>query len=335
MSSSKLFKSVLCVAFLVLLILAVTACSQKTETPAPEDPTAAALPTIKVGTLQTDDLLPLWVAQAEGFLTDVGLDVEIITFQAPQEQLAAVTAGEIDAIMTDMAVPALLAASGTSIRAATVMQGMPAGIVTTPDSGLNSLKDLAGVPVALSTATIIEYLVDTALPAAGIPAEQVKAEEIDKLPVRLEMLMAGQVKAAGLPWTLVAMAQQQGANVLFDREAAKDYPATVLCFTQKFLDGTPAVGNATTPEAAAEAIKTLLPAWDRAVEKINAGPDTYRSLLVEKANLPEPLRETYPIPTYPKTHLPEQAQWDAVLAWMDAKGYLQTPITYNDLIIQP
>jgi len=318
--------------------MALLGCGQGSEAPAPsgnDGASDAALPAIKVGTLQTDDLLPLWAASEEGRLSDAGLDVEIIVFQSGQEQIAAMTAGEIDALMTDMVVSALLSESNAPVRAVTVMGGAPAGIVVGPEANISDLKDLANVPVGVATPTAIEYVVDAALADAGVPDDEVKFEVVPKLPVRLEMLMAGNIDAAALPWTLAALAEKQGASIILDRDQARAYGATVLCFSQSFLDGKPASGDTSTPELAATAVQTVLTEWDRSVEAINADPDGYRELLVETANLPEPLRESFPIPTYPNTQLPDEGQWTAVLDWMKDKGYLTIDLSYDQMVFTP
>ncbi|MCL2526258.1 MAG: ABC transporter substrate-binding protein, partial [Coriobacteriia bacterium] len=219
-SHLKSVLKVACGLVLVFALLGLAACNNDTAQPAADenligtDTTQEIIyPAIRVGTLSTDDLLPLWVAQAEGLLEDAGLDVEIITFQSPPEQLAAITAGEVDALMTDMVVATLLHESGTPVRAVTKMAGAPAGIVAGPDSGIESLADLANVPVGASTPTVIEYIIDKALLGAGVPEDQIAYEVIPALSTRFQMLMEGNIKAAGLPWTLQSLAAQQGATV--------------------------------------------------------------------------------------------------------------------------
>jgi len=288
------------------------------------DSSSIALLPVKVGTLATDDLLPLWVAQQEGFLTQAGLDVEIITFQSPMESRAAMTAGEIDGLMTDMVVAAQLTAS-EGARAVTVMQTAPAGILASPKSNITSLEGLAQVPIGISSPTVMEFIADKALSDAGVADEAIAFEIIEKLPVRLEMLMSNQVQAAVLPWTLFQLAQQQGAVPLLDEAKAAEYTSTVLVFRDGFL----------TQAGAGETIAALLGAWGRGVESINANPDSFRTLLVEKANLPEPLKETYRIRTYPQTGTPPKAQFEAVVDWMVKKGYLDRALAFEDLVYQP
>ena len=319
------------VALTVALILMTTilfGCGQsaKTDTPAPAD-TSSKAPTpsvIKVGTLMTDDILPLWVALDKGLMKSAGLDVEVTTFQSAQEQVAAMTAGQIDAMMTDMVVPVQLNATGTPVKAVTVCQTAPAGIVAGKNSGITQLSQLAGVGTGCASPTAMEYIYDTALKNAGIPADQIKTTEIKKLPVRLQMLSAGQLKAAVLPWTLFTMAQQQGGVALLDQDQAASLTSTVLVFSQKFLD---------TKDADAT-LKTFFAQYNNAVDAINANPDSFRALLIKQAKLPDAIANTYQVRQYPKVSVPDSEQFESVVSWMLDKGYIKNEQSSDDLIYQ-
>jgi len=300
------------IVVVMLLGVIVTACA-----PAPK-PTL----TLRVGTLQTDDLLPLWVAEANGMLKDAGLDVTITTFLSAQEQTAAVTAGQIDAIMTDMVVGAQLTAAGVPMRFVTRMQSAPAGVVASANSGIKEPADLAGVATGCASPTILEYIYDKALSDAGVPADQIKTTEIKKLPVRLQMLLSGQIEAAVLPWTLYQLALAQGAVPVLGPDQVGDYTSTVLAFRQAFLD----------QAGAADFVAKLLGVWDKAVDVINADPAAQRGLLASKAGLPSPLDTTYQVRQYPKSGPPPVSQVDDMLGWMSAKGYLNSTLTSDDLM---
>jgi NitT/TauT family transport system substrate-binding protein len=56
-------------------------------------------------------------------------------------------------------------------------------------------------------------------------------------------------------------------------------------------------------------------------------------MLVEQARLPEPIKDTYRVNTYPLHQAPAQAEVDAVLAWMDSKGLLTETVTYENLVL--
>lgn len=81
-----------------------------------------------------------------------------------------------------------------------------------------------------------------------------------------------------------------------------------------------------------EALKRVLSVWDEGVSLVNAAPETWRGVLVEKARLPKPLETTYRVNLYPKSQPPARGDVDAVLAWMRTKGLLRAALTYDDLV---
>ena len=311
------------VAGLAFAAVALTACSGDNPDNTPTTETPDLLP-VRVGTLMTDDLLPLWVAENEGLLEQAGLNVTVTVFQSAQEEIAAISAGEIDAMMTDMVVPVNLTNGGVPVRAVTAIQGAPAGIVAGAGSGITSLAGLAGVKAGNSSGTILEYIYSRALTDAGVAPDQIVTEEIKALPVRAEMLATGQIKAAVLPWTLFGAALGAGGTPLLPRDAAEPYSQTVLVFSEKYLGQT----------GAKETVDAVLVAWDAAVEVINAEPNAQRDLLAEKTGLGEKLAK-YEIRTYPTSALPDQAMWDDVVSWMVDRGYLEAAIAYDKLVYQP
>ena len=113
---------------LALLPLGCAASEEPAEEPAAEEPATDPLADVEpepivIGTLPTEDALPLWAAEAEGLFTEAGLDVEIVVFPAAQERDTAFTSGAIDAFMGDIIASANLEAAGSGVALATVMLG--------------------------------------------------------------------------------------------------------------------------------------------------------------------------------------------------------------------
>jgi NitT/TauT family transport system substrate-binding protein len=287
-----------------------------TSTPAP----------IRIGVLPTEDSLPLWVAEQKGLFTKAGLNVTLTMFQSAQERDAALTAGAIDGFMGDPIAAALLRNGGVPVKITTIMLGATAqqgrfGIALKPGSKITSLKQLANVPIGTSTATIQEYVLDELMLAAGVPASQIKTNEVPKVPVRFQLLMSGKLEAAALPEPFLSLAEKTGAKVIADDTTGPNISQTVLVFSQKYLDSA----------AGSSAVTSLLKVWDQSVAIVNLDPNSFRSLLVDKARLPAPLATSYQVNTYPTAQLPTPAEIDAVLTWMKSHSLLKAPITYSDL----
>lgn len=290
------------------------------------DAPAAEPIAMRIGTLTTEDILPLWVAEKNGSFAAVGLpDVELVTFQSAQESNAALAAGEIDAIMGDVMNAAALTAGGTDMNLAFVTLGADAsqgrfGVVAKPGLAVEDIAALAEVPVGIGSNTILEYMYDKTMEANGVSVDTLEKEEIKKIPVRFEMVMSGQVDAAALPNSFIELALKQGATLVIDDTLGENLTQSVFMVREAFLD------EAGGPETLA----LVEDAWDLGVDAIAADPEAYRELLMEKARLPEPVAAGYPIATYPKAVRPSASMVDPQLEWMGVHGYLTTPLTYDE-----
>jgi NitT/TauT family transport system substrate-binding protein len=300
-----------------------TGSASSSSQPASSSPIA-----VRIGTLPTEDSVPLWVAENRGYFATQGIPkVDIVEFQSAQERDAAFASGAIDGFMGDIVAAADLSAAGKPNTIETVMLGADQsqgrfGIAVPPKSTTTSLSQLAGVPVGTSAATIQEYVLDGLMSEAGVATSSVKVASVPKVPVRFQLLMQGQLKAAALPEPFLSLAEQGGAKVLADDTKSKaNLSQTVLVFSNSFLS----------KPGGQQTVDGLLKAWDIAVNDVNKAPDSVRPLLVQKAKLPASLEKTYHVNTYPTHQLPSQADVDAVLSWMKAKGYLKADVTYAQL----
>ena len=286
---------------------------------------SAAGISLTVGTLATEDILPLWVAAAEGLNETQGLNVDIVTFQSATELISGISSGEVDLAMTDIMVTASIFASGTDVQMQWVTLGAEPsqgrfGIMAGPKSEINGLSDLAGVPIGVGSNTILEYVMDKLLEGAGVAESDILVEELQKLPVRYQAMASGEVAAAALPGTLLALGEANGCKLIADDTQGENLSQSVMIVRAELLSD----ANYT------QAIETLEDVWDEAAGLINANPEAYRTVLVENANLPEEIAETYPISAYPTVQLPTSAMVDPVLEWMEHKGYLTKALAYDE-----
>ena len=315
------------IALCAALPLALTGCNSTQETA--DDSTDKTAETnsspakISLGTLPTEDILPMWVAESEGLFEKAGIACNIHTFQSATELIAAVSSGEVDVAMTDPMVTASLFASGTDVRICWICLGTEAsqgrfGIMTA-DEGITSLADLAGREIGVGSNTILEYVMDKLMAQAGIPADQVVKAELQKIPVRFEAMASGQVPAAALPASLLALGESKGFRCVADDTTGDNISQSVMIVREAWLEG----------EGGKAALEALQGVWDEAASLINKTPENYRALLVEQASLAEDIADTYPISSYPTAQLPTQQMVGDVLSWMLEKGYLDAALTYD------
>ena len=278
-----------------------------------------------VGTLATEDLLPLWAAQAKNLFDKAGVNAKIVPFQSATELIAGVASGEVNMAMTDIMVTASMFASGVDVQMEWVTLGTTPdqgrfGIMVGPNSTITSLNDLAGVPIGVGSNTILEYVMDKLMEGAGVPDSQIVVEELQKLPVRYQAMASGEVAAAALPGTLLALGEASGCKLVADDTKGENLSQSVMIARADLLAS----------EDGKKQVETLKGVWDEAVALVNADPESYREVLIENANLPVEIADTYPISVYPTVQLPTSAMVNPVLEWMNKKGYLTQQLSYDE-----
>ncbi|MDR2741570.1 MAG: ABC transporter substrate-binding protein [Treponema sp.] len=276
-----------------------------------------AVASLRVGIMPDADSLPLIVARDEGFFDREGVGVELIVFSNPQERDAAIQAGHLDGAISDLLAAAFFAAGGFDTRVTSLTDGRY-GIVASPQSRIKNLSELRGKRIGLSTNTIIQYTVDAQLEAVGVAMTDYEAVSIPRMPLRLEMVLGGQIEGASLPEPLLSAAVAQGA-VLLSTTDATGIDAGVLLFSRKVLD------------SRLESLRAFYRAYYQAGLKINANPDAYRDYLVEKAAFPPAVRDAYQFVAYRKPVLPAASQIEQALKWLKTRKLLEADLKAEDL----
>jgi len=285
--------------------------------PRTEAPKASAEP-LRVGIMPDADSLPFMVARDEGLFDRAGVKVELINFSNPQERDAALQAGRLDGSISDLLAAAFFAAGGFDFKVTSLTDGRY-GIISSPQSGIRTLQGLRQKRIGLSINTIIQYTVDAQLEAAGVSMTEYEAVAVPRMPLRLEMVVEGQIEAASLPEPLLTAAVSQGAFLLSTTDTT-GIDAGVMLFSKKVLD-----------TRLAE-VRAFYQAYYHACQNINANPEAYRNYLVEKAGFPLAVKNDYRFLTYRKPVLPELYQIRKVLDWLRARKLLDADIKPEDLI---
>lgn len=249
---------------------------------------------MKIGVLPASDALALHVAKDEGLFAGQGVEVELVPFQSALEQSAAVRAGALDGWFSDIIAILLMHESGVpqSIIATTSYSGKDArffGIAVPPGSTATSMQDLKGASVAISQSTIIAYMLDNMLKAAGLEPDHMKRVDIKQISVRLQLLMAGKTDAAVLPEPLLSLMEARGARVVLDNTALSEPLAIVALRKDAVRD---------------EEVAAFRLALAEAMDRINKEPEKYRQAMLEKKLLPEDAKQRYTMLRYPPERCP-------------------------------
>ncbi|MGM0602991.1 MAG: ABC transporter substrate-binding protein [Bacillota bacterium] len=278
-------------------------------------PVSAAL---KVGILPDADSIPLIVAESEGFFAESGSEIEIISFHNPIERDSALQAGEIDGAISDVLAVLFSVDNEQDVKITSLTNGRYV-LLSGKNSGIKEYKDLKNVKIAVSSNTIIEYITDRLLKTNGFSEEEIKKIAIPKIPLRLQMLEAGKVKAACLPEPLASVLIKNGANKIGTSTELGEAPGIML-FTDK------AVKNK------GKSIENFYSAYSKAVDLLNKDSDKYRDLLIEKAGFPKGIKESFIFPEYGKPHLPEENTVNMVINWMEEKELINNNFKYQDIV---
>jgi NitT/TauT family transport system substrate-binding protein len=193
-------------------------------------------------------------------------------------------------------------------------------VLAAPGSTMSGVKDLAGVPVGVSKNTVIEYISERLLQAGGVADKDIVFESVPVLPERLQLLLAGQIKAATLPDPLGFSALQAGAVEVTNDLRAAALSASVVSFSSASL------------AAKTETVKKFMAAWDKAVADLNADPGSFRTLMLKKIRVPKNVQDTYMVPPFPRAAVPSRTQWDDAQQWLLDKKLLSGRVSYDDSV---
>jgi len=316
-------KKIIAILVVLALSLGFLGCAGKGSSVKETAPKAQPL---NIGVLFIEDNLPLFLAEAENRFKKEGLDVKLIPFPSAAERDTALQAGQIDGEVSDLIGACLLKKGGTEVRVSSITLGVTPQegrfvLLGSPDSDFKTAQDLKNVKIAISENTIIEYVTDTLLTREGLKKDEIQKLGVPKMPIRLQMLINNQVKAALLPDPLAALAQKQGAKVIIDdTKSAVNVSQSFLLFRKDSID------------TKNREIKKLIKIYGQAGNDLTKFPDKYKDLVFEKAKIPAPIKDTYKTPTFSAPQAPTRENVLKVVTWMVEKKLLEKPYTYEEIV---
>jgi len=277
---------------------------------------------LRIALLPIIDSFPYHVALAEKLFEQSGIRVQGLSVSSAVNRDQLMQSGEIDGMLNELMTTANFNRQTPQLKIVAVVREADQDhplfrILGSPGSMLRQATDLAGTPIGISRNTIIEYVTDRLLQHAGVAADTVRKQSIPSIPERYQLLMQGRVKAATLPDPLAQSAMASGAVLLIDDRAIAGVSLSVLSFSDQ------AIGRKTS------VVKRFLDAWNRAVERINANPEAYRPLLLQKIRIPPNIQDSYRVPPFAYRRVPNRKQWQDVMGWMVDRKLLDHPIAFS------
>ncbi len=280
--------------------------------------------TLRFGVLPVLQALDVFYAQDSALFQNVGITVELIPFATATEKDLALSTGQIDGCFADLFTPIVLAGNGVELDIVAVNYDTREdrhmfAVLGGPQTSYETLNDLADVPVAISSNSVIHHVTETLMLDAGLAGEEITSLEAKNIGLRMQMLMSGQVEAATLPEPLASAAVAGGATLLAD-DRGLEASKTVLVFRDDFL------------EQYSVTVRKFLAAVEEAHKQIAEDAESARTSMTTHVRLPEPMKATYPVPEFPSLHVPDAAVVGDVSAWLIDKGALSEMLPYADLV---
>jgi len=278
--------------------------------------------TLKVTLLRILEALPMHVAIQEGYFAARGVKVEIVPAASAPERDQLVASGQVDGMVNELLGAILYDREQTQVQVVRYSRTATAEaplfrILASAKSGITTVDGLKGVPIGISTGTIIEYLTERLLEAEGFKSEEIQSIAVPSISDRLALLNNGELKAGMFPDPLNAIAMSQGAVAVIDDSKHPEYSFSVYTFRKATIDRNP------------EAIRAFLAGLEDATRKINEDPDRWQKLLVEKQILPAPLEATFQVPKFAAAGIPSQDQYQDILEWAKNKGLVDVDVPYD------
>jgi len=284
-----------------------------------EKPAAVPAKTITIGVMPDVESIPFIIAEKNGYFTKEGVRVKIVPFKSAKDRDSALQSGQLDGVITDILAVVFANEGGLNLKICSKNDGN-IELMAGKDSGINSVADLKGKNIGLSTNTIMEYSTDKMLEAGQIKPDDVKKAAIPQLPTRLEMLQGAKVDAAILPEPLAGLAVKNGAKVLNSTDNMSN-KAGAIAFTGKSLQESPAE------------IKAVFRAYNDAVEYLQKEPlANYVDFIIQAQGFPAEIKDSFKLPQYAKAELPSEKIFNDVVKWLKDKNLIKGSYEYKALV---
>lgn len=271
---------------------------------------------LSIGVMPSVDYLPIAIAEQQGFFS---MPIEIVRFASPMERDAALQTGAVDASVTDYMGAMLLHSKGLEVSLPIACQGS-FRLVFGRDKDLDQVADLRGKRVGLSSNTLIDYATERSLVDAHSKPFAYTRVEVQKIPIRLEMLRSGELDAAILPEPFATIGESKGL-VAIDVPRGLTVGITGLLFQRSAL---------TSKE---KAVRSFVSGYNQAIDYMQSHPRSEWAGALEKLlGVPKELAMRIPLPTYTKVTAPQAEDLTPILDWMKEKGLVPPTYTAEGLI---
>ncbi len=217
-------KKIIASLMVVLLVFSITACSNPTSQTTPP---ANVGDVFRIGIMPDVAAIPFVIGAKKGIFEKHGLNVQLIPFKSAQDRDAALQAGELEAVSSDLLALFLLQEAGIKFSSI----GHTAGqfsIAFARESGVKEPTDFISGKVGLSFNTLMDYLLDRFISENILDSTKIEKVSVPAIPARLELLASNQLSAATLPEPLASSGKGEFSSVISLLKSPEANPSVFL-----------------------------------------------------------------------------------------------------------
>ena len=272
---------------------------------------------LKIGVMSDLGAAPFIVAEENGYFEKLGVDVEITVFKSATDRDTAMQTGNLDGAMADMLT--IVFYNDANFKAKMTSQTFGNYVmVTSPKVKTSDLDSAEKINIGISSNTVIDFATEQIALNAGL-SEKLETVAIPQMPVRLEMLAAGELMAATLPEPLATVAASSGGEVVASTLDLGLQPG-VFIMTQAAIDDK------------SEAIEKLYEGYNQAVNYLNTEDQSkYIDLLIEKLGFPPVLKDSFDFPELSTSQIADEVTFRTVLSWMTERGITTSNYEFSEV----
>lgn len=256
--------------YVFALLLIFCSCNSKKEKNNEQKIATQDSSVLKVALMPTLDCLPFYYAERCGLFEKIGLDAQLITFNAQLSCDTAFERGKANIAYTDLVRALLLQNKGINLKVFMRTDGRHE-LLTAKSKRINSIKQLNEHLISIARHSVTDLLLDTIIAQARLDPFSIYHPQINDIVLRYNMLSNATTDAAFLPEPYATQARLNGDRSIYDSGKQN-------IFLMAFMINEAVLNDKKIKEQA----KLLIKGYNQAVEQINknVNHDVVRDVLM-------------------------------------------------------